>query len=111
MLRDGTWDIKCPQEMCNLFPNRRGYYYKVNNSQAQLILDILSKKYGIEAPIVIPIRKSINANAAYRPPNRVYLYSRNHLKSVWHEFYHHLDFHTAGKYNSDDRGGGRNSLA
>lgn len=39
------------------------------------------------------------------------LCSRNHLKSIFHEFYHHLDNMTDGKYNSSDRGGGSSSLA
>jgi len=47
----------------------------------------------------------------YCPPNKVLLYARNHLKSVWHEFYHHLDYQTKGKYNSSDRRGGESSLA
>lgn len=41
----------------------------------------------------------------------VLLYNRNHLKSIFHEFYHHLDNMTDGEYDSDDRENGSSSLA
>jgi hypothetical protein len=41
----------------------------------------------------------------------VLLQHRNHIKSVFHEFYHHLDNMTGGKYDSNDRQGGSTSLA
>ncbi len=41
----------------------------------------------------------------------ILLYNRNHLKSIFHEFYHHLDNITDGKYNSDDGEGSSSSLS
>ena len=111
MLSNGKWDIRCPKSLKNLFPVRRGYYFKVDNKQALKVLKILSRAYKIKCPVIKRIKAGTNANAMYESPNKVILWSRNHLKSVWHEFYHHLDYCTKGKYNSDDRRGGPSSLA
>ena len=43
--------------------------------------------------------------------NTILLRPRNHLKTVFHEFYHHLDNMTDGLYDSDDHQGGTSSLA
>lgn len=117
MLRKGkTWDVRCPKKLARMFPQaeRHGYYYKVTRRQAQQICAALSKEYGVCVPVV----------AAYNPPrpnngrccwdgknSSIEIHGRAHLKSVFHEWYHHLDFSTRGKYRSDDRQGGPSSLA
>lgn len=62
MKNNTKWDIRCPKELCNMFPIRSGYYYKV-------------------------------------------------IKTIFHEFYHHLDNMTDGLYNSSDENGENTSLS
>lgn len=79
---------------------------------AKKVLKILSDVYKIPAPNLGKIRKERKEYAMYDYDTKtVLLYSRNHLKSIYHEFYHHLDNMTNGKYNSDDREGSSSSLA
>ena len=108
------WDVRCPKKLKEMFPKeeRRGYYYKVDNHTALKIVKILSKEYGIKPPKIAKIERNTGANAMYYyEAKTILLYSRNHMKSVFHEFYHHLDNMTNRKYNSDDRNGGETSLA
>ena len=108
----GKWDIRCPNKLIKLFPKRTGYYYKVNHDTAKKVLKILSDAYKISAPNLGKITKGNKEYAMYDYDTKtVLLYSRNHLKSIFHEFYHHLDNMTDGKYNSCDREGSSSSLA
>lgn len=108
----GEWDIRCPNKLIKLFPKRTGYYYKVNHDTAKKVLKILSDVYKIPVSKIGKITKERKEYAMYDYDTKtVLLYSRNHLKSIFHEFYHHLDNMTDGKYNSDDREGGSTSLA
>lgn len=106
------WDVRCPRKLTRMFPRaeRRGYYYKVNRRQAQKICRALSKIYGVSVPAVSPDPPPSGWNGAYRS-GTVWVHARAHLKSVFHEWYHHLDFATRGRYNSDDRQSGPSSLA
>lgn len=109
---NGEWDVRCPDELKKLFPKRTGYYYKVERDTAGKVLKILSDAYGIPTPELGDIEKGSKEYAAYMYDTKtVLLNRRNHLKTVFHEFYHHLDNVTGGQYNSDDREGGSSSLA
>jgi hypothetical protein len=109
---DGKWDVRCPDELNRLFPKRTGYYFRVNHDTAIKVLEILSKTYEIPAPKLGKIPKGSKENALYEYDTKtVLLYPRNHLKTVFHEFYHHLDNMTDGEYDSDDREGGETSFA
>ncbi|MHC4702147.1 MAG: hypothetical protein ACYTFQ_16395 [Planctomycetota bacterium] len=108
----GEWDVRCPDKLKRLFPKRTGYYYKASHEMAREVLSILSDAYEVPAPKLGKIPKKSVECAMYDYDTRtVLLYSRNHLRSIFHEFYHHLDNVTEGKYNSDDRTGGPSSLA
>jgi hypothetical protein len=84
----------------------------VNTGTAGQVLRILSEAYQIPAPRLETKPKEGGENALYDYDTRtILLRSRNHLKTVFHEFYHHLDNMTDGSYDSDDRDGGPTSLA
>lgn len=109
------WDIRCPKALARMFPVRRGYYYKVDRKQAQKIVKILSRAYGITMRANISIDKppkGCNGVCHYLTGHSMIdVHARGHMKTVFHEWYHHLDYATRGKYNSDDRQGGPTSLA
>lgn len=108
----GKWDIRCPDELKELFPKRTGYYYRVGHQTTKKVLRILSDAYKIPAPRLGKIPKGSTEYAMYDYETKtVLLYGRNHLKSIFHEFYHHLDNITDGEYDSSDRTGGSSSLA
>lgn len=108
----GGWDVRCPGELKRLFPKRTGYYYKVGHDTAKKVLHILSAAYNIPPPDLDKIPKGSKEYAMYDYETKtVLLYNRNHLKSVFHEFYHHLDNMTGGEYDSSDREDGPSSLA
>ena len=108
----GKWDVRCPDRLKKLFPKRTGYYYKVGHDNANKVLRILSDTYKIPAPELGKIPRGSIEYAMYDyDTKKVLLYSRNHLKSIFHEFYHHLDNMTDGKYNSSDKAVGSSSLA
>ena len=106
------WDVRCPDRLKKLFPKRTGYYYRINPEAAKKVLEVLSEAYCIPAPGLGWMPKDRAEYAMYDYEMRtVLLRSRNHLKSIFHEFYHHLDNVTEGKYDSSDRNGGSTSLA
>jgi len=106
-----TWDVRCPQGLARMFPRakRKGYYYKVDREQAQEICRLLSKEYGVPVPKVQP-ETPVDCNGAALP-GKVWMHGRAHMKTVFHEWYHTLEWYTKGKYNSHDRQGGPSSLA
>lgn len=110
------WDVRCPKALARMFPVRKGYYYKVDRQQAQRICRLLSKAYGITTPTigVEGPERGNNGECWYLPNSRqslIKVHARAHIKSVFHEWYHSLDYATKGKYRSDDRRGGPSSLA
>jgi len=108
----GKWDVRCPDKLKKLFPKRTGYYYKIGHDTAKKVLKVLSDAYEIPVPELSKMPKGSMECAMYDYDTKtVLLNNRNHLKSVFHEFYHHLDNMTGGKYNSNDRSGGSSSLA
>jgi hypothetical protein len=116
MLRGSkVWDVRCPQKLANMFVERTGYYYKINRQQSQRICRILSREYGVRAPRVVdedPPRNR-NAECTYLPRgmSEIRVHARGHMKLTFHEWYHHLDHATGGRFNSSDRSGGAESLA
>lgn len=109
---DGTWDVRCPKKLSRLFPKRSGYYFRVDHHTAEKVLCILSNAYEIPAPALGKLPRRGRENAAYEYDTwTILLRPRSHLRSVFHEFYHHLDNMTDGMYDSNDRGGGPSSLA
>ena len=109
---DRKWDIRFPEKLGRLFPIRTGYYFRVDQDVANKVLNILSEAYGIPAPKLGNIPKGSKEYAMYEYDTRtVFLYQRNHLRTIFHEFYHHLDNMTDGMYDSDDREGGASSFA
>ncbi len=109
---DRTWDVRCPKKLTVLFPKRSGYYFRVNHDTARKVLAILSEAYDIPGPSLgrLPAHGSERGAYEYETAT-VLLVPRNHLRTVFHEFYHHLDNMTDGMYDSNDRGGGPSSLA
>jgi hypothetical protein len=98
-----TWDVRCPRELRALFPIHRGYWFKVDRKRARVVLAVLARVYKIKPPQVTERTPDEGANGWYHPKSRsISIHSRAHLKTVFHEFYHHLDFMTEGKYNSSD---------
>jgi len=111
-VNSGKWDVRCPDKLRKLFPKRTGYYYRVGQETAKKVLRILSDAYKIPAPKLSKTPRGRMECSMYDYETKtVLLYGRNHLKSLFHEFYHHLDNMTDGDYNSSDRGGGSSSLA
>lgn len=118
MLRTtGQWDVRLPPGVAAMFPReaRQGYYFRVDREQARAILRLLAAAYGVPTPELTDRAPGDGARGwcEYLPgrASRISLHGRAHLKSVFHEFYHHLDHATGGRYRSDDRGGGPDSLA
>lgn len=113
-----TWDVRCPMALARMFPVRRGYYYKVDRMQARKIVSILSRAYNVTVPTILEETPK-GCNGWYqvaRPRNtathrvlttfvygKIAVHARGHMKTVFHEWYHHLDAATGGKYDSDDR--------
>jgi len=111
MLSNGEWDIRCSNNLVNLFPKeeRKGCYYKIGIDKAKKILEILSDDYSIPPPAV-KVGDTDGHRGMYIPEDKtVVMRGRNHIKTIFHEFYHHLDEMTGGKYNSDDHEGNESS--
>jgi hypothetical protein len=109
---DGTWDVRCPEELRSLFPKRTGYYFRVDTDTAKKVLHLLADAYGISVPGLGKMPRGREENALYEYDTwTIFLYPRTHLRTVFHEFYHHLDNMTDGRYDSDDRQGGSSSFA
>lgn len=117
----GEWDIRVPARLLEMFPRerRRGYWFKVDRATAQLVVDALAAEYGVVPAWVdndSPVGKYGRNNGWYRewcgplvnhqgkmvPRGSISMWPRGHLKTVFHEFYHHLDRMTDGRYCSDD---------
>jgi len=132
VLIDEKWDIRGVEELRKLFSKpRKGYWFMVDRDKALKICDILSRAYGISSPdVVVDIlflrRNHCNAmyfSYGYSPDDgfggqkvfneaghaTIVMYNRNHAKSIFHEFYHDLDYKTKGKYDSDDNYSGSSS--
>lgn len=99
---DGTWDLRMPEAVLGMFPERKGYWFKVGREQARLIVAALARAYRIRKPKVDEVTPR-DANGWYHPRTQtISIHGRAHLKTVFHEFYHHLDEVTDGEYDSSD---------
>jgi len=79
---------------------------------ANRILSILTKAYKVLPPAIDMMPRGSRQIAMYDYETKtIFIRPRTHLKSLFHEFYHHLDNMTGGTYDSDDRAGGASSLA
>jgi hypothetical protein len=84
---------------------------KKYSTVATKIVEMLSKEYEVETPLIGKLDSKRNLNGCYNNRTKtIYMHSRNHIKTIFHEWYHHLDNVTNRKYNSSDRSGGRTSL-
>lgn len=108
MLRKtGEWDVRCSSKLRRMFPKpRKGWWYKINRKQARRVVRILSKLYKITPPEISENRPE-HYGSYFR--GVIEMHGRAHVKTVFHEFYHHLDYKTRGKYNSSDNKGGESS--
>jgi hypothetical protein len=109
-----TWDIRCPDDLKTLLSPRKGYWFKVDRVKAQQICDLLCVAYGIQQVQVMPDKPEAPYYGQYRGDRggknaQIWLHGRAHIKSVFHEWYHHLDRCTKGKYDSNDHNGGESS--
>jgi hypothetical protein len=114
LLSNQTWDIRCPDELKQLLSPRRGYWFKVDRVKAQTICDLLCAAYGIQQVKVMSDKPSDGNYGEYSGERggrngKIWLHGRAHIKSVFHEWYHHLDRCTKGKYDSNDHNGGPSS--
>jgi len=69
-MKDGEWDIRCPQEMADLFPERKGYYYMIDRSMAKKVCITLSRAYAIEVPNITV--SSISSYGRYDDKTRTF---------------------------------------
>ena len=108
--KTGKWDVRVPKSIKKLFPDRsKPYYWMVNRDKALAVVRIMAKAYKIHMPKVI-VNTKLDCNALYHK-DKIHMHTRNHIKSIMHEFYHHLDRCTHGLYNSSDNKGGKSSLS
>lgn len=116
LVRGWMWDIRLSQrliELCELIIRRRkAYWWKISVVQAQEIVNLLSEAYGIKpCRVSSPPPKDLKCIACYDPEYGIRTYAQPHIKSVFHEWYHHLDFETVHRYDSSDGHGGDDSKA
>ena len=89
-----------------MFSTKGYYWWKINQEQAVRVVQYLSEAYKIP-PCKVEVKKGFGAYGMYQTRTRtIWMWNRNHIKTIFHEFYHHLDEMTNHKYNSDDNGGG-----
>ncbi len=121
---DGTWDVRCPGALYQLrdklrtLPNGkpRPYYWKVDRKTAALVVRILSRAYHIKPCRILPENPPQSAgplngmyDSAHNGKPAMWIHGRAHLKTVFHEWYHHLEAMKPEEYNSSDRHGGDSS--
>ena len=106
-----NWDIKITQEMVDYYKELKktggNYFYKLNKEQAKRWVEMLCAAYEISVvPKILVDKKALascEACGLYVPSNQtIYMNGRSHILTIIHEFYHHLDNITGGKYDSSD---------
>jgi len=121
----GLWDIRVPVALRRWELARRrlgGYWFKVNRVEARKVVAWLATAYGIPAPVVRDeapkLRRGTRGAGRVRgcfyvkaDVGYIEVHGRCHLKTVFHEFYHGVEYATDGAYCSDDQMGGPTSLA
>lgn len=118
-----TWDLRITEEVLSTVfsttalpwynPAHKGrIWYRCTKESAANLTTILAKVYEIPAPKEVDYIKGKPCFGRYYfKEQRIEIRRSGHIKTVLHEFYHHLDNMTNGRYNSDDRNGGDTSLA
>lgn len=110
----GTWDIRCPGSLFKLRDSlKANTNYKVDAAIAKQIIELLARAYHVKRCQVKAgsarknkLFKGLDCvyTAPVRAGDRPTLFVRRaHVRSVFHEFYHHLEYITDGRYNSSDR--------
>ena len=112
-----TWDLKVSKEMIDFYnltkKNGNNYFWNFNREKAIQLVKILSETYQVSVPKVVTNTKHLNdygkkwygggvCGMYYYKSQTIIMRTRNHLKTIIHEFYHHLDNMTNGMYNSSD---------
>ena len=126
VLEDNTfvWDIRMPKELKEYYnslktiglQNKNTYFYKLNIEQAAIVVSLLSDIYNIPAPkLVVDIKYLKNCNALSVTKyglntSTIYMYPKNHIKTLFHEFYHHLDDRTSKINRTYVSYGGRDDM-
>jgi len=101
------WDIRVSQELMTFYNSlkpRGPYFYKLKLADAEQCVSILANSYGVSCPKVVVNNsgvKRIRARAFYNKPSKtINMCTMNHIKTIFHEFYHHLEEVTNGIYRS-----------
>ena len=117
MKHDNTWDLRVTKDMVDFYNKTKkegnNYFWNFNLSSAITLFDLLSKAYQVNKPDLLSCTKKVNqiginpltgkrTRAYYEiDTKRITMRARNHIKTIIHEFYHHLD-NVTGLYNSSD---------
>ena len=112
------WDLKVSKQMIYFYnttkKNGNNYFWNFNLEKAVQLVKILSESYSIRVPKVVSNTKVLKelgkkywgttklCGAYFNDNQTIYMRTRNHIKTIIHEFYHHLDNMTNGMYNSSD---------
>jgi hypothetical protein len=112
-MHKGKWDVRVPSALrMMVIKGTHGVFLsrgaRTNRTGALRIVSLLAEAYGVSPPTVrvsVAELRERGANAMYDPnvpEGEVIMYGTNHVKSIFHEFYHHLDRETRHAYNSSD---------
>lgn len=124
------WDVRVHPHTVDLLEGwrlrqngrSRPYWWKITPLQAEKLVEHLCRIYNVHSPAIIRLNAPVCRAFGYLnhrsikglyivSSEQIAVHARSHIKTVVHEFYHHLDTVTDGKYDSDDRRGGASSLA
>lgn len=99
------YDIRGAEAIRALFPRaaRRGYWFKVDREAGARVLAALAAAYGVPPPVLSPLLPSQKCNGEYwLDTQTIRVHGRAHLKTYFHEFYHHLE-NMDRDFDSSDR--------
>jgi len=105
------WDIRITTDMIDFYNKIKreegAYFYKLTLSNSKKIIELLCDAYLISYPesIVVNVpflRKNNCCGCYFFSRSEIYLYPRTHILTPVHEFYHHLEVMSGGKYDSSD---------
>jgi hypothetical protein len=101
------WDIRATPELMTFYNSlkpRGPYFYKLGLEDVKTCVSILANAYGVICPKVVVNNSGVRrmrARAFYnKPSHTINMCTRNHIKTIFHEFYHHLEEVTNGIYRS-----------
>ena len=110
LVKTREWDIRITTQMIDFYKKIKeegAYFYKLNILNSRKIIELLCDAYEISYPESIRVNvyflRKNNCNACYfNNTSEIYLYPRTHILTPIHEFYHHLEIMSGGKYDSSD---------